>query len=53
MGTIFSYLLIKMDQNQLIGFWLFYNSFYDARVFADFDSDGELDYLDWGVRKIR
>lgn len=52
-GTIFSYLLIKMDKNKLIGSWLFYNGFDDERVFADFDNDGELDYLDWGVRKNR
>lgn len=50
-GSIFSYILIKMNKNQLIGSWLFYNGFDDERVFADFDNDGELDYLDWGVRK--
>jgi len=50
-GSIFSYILIKMDGNQVIGSWLFYNGFDDERVFADFDNDGELDYLDWGVRK--
>lgn len=52
-GTIFSYILIKMDKNLVKDSWLFYNGFYDERVFADFDNDGELDYLDWGVRKNR
>lgn len=50
-GSIFSYLLIKIDENQLISSWIFYNGFDDERVFADFENDGELDYLDWGVRK--
>ncbi|KFF02608.1 hypothetical protein B0A68_05315 [Flavobacterium reichenbachii] len=52
-GGIFSYILIKMDEDKVIGSWLFYNGFDDQRVFADFDNDGELDYLDWGVRKNR
>lgn len=52
-GSTFSYLMIKIDKNQLISSWLFYNGFNDERVFADFDNDGELDYLDWGTRKNR
>lgn len=50
-GNIFSFILIKLNKNQVIGSWLFYNGFDDERVFADFDNNGELDYLDWGVRK--
>ncbi|MFB9079006.1 hypothetical protein ACFFLS_10090 [Flavobacterium procerum] len=50
-GDIFSYLLIKMHKSQLISTWLFYNGYQDEKVFADFDNDGELDYLDWGTRK--
>ncbi|WP_194138994.1 hypothetical protein [Flavobacterium hungaricum] len=50
-GDITSYLLIKMHKSTLISTWLFYNGYHDEKVFADFDNDGELDYLDWGTRK--
>lgn len=46
-GTIRSYILIQLNNGQILGSWMFYNAYEDKNVFADYDRDGQLDYLSW------
>lgn len=44
-----SYLLFDFVENQFQNVWLLYNGYFEKTVFNDFDGDGNLDYLNWGL----
>ena len=46
---IISYLLFDFIDNKLENVWLFYNGYLSKSIFNDFDDDGNLDYLRWGL----
>jgi hypothetical protein len=46
---VISYLLFDFVKNHFQNVWLFYNGYFQKSVFNDFNGDGNLDYLSWGL----
>lgn len=50
---IISYLLFDFVESHFQNVWLLYNGYFQKSVFNDFDGDGNLDYLSWGLNMER